>query len=271
MLGPFLQVMRAETLRDPALMDPYWQELGITFAYNSQVHATLARASYYSSSRHGLSAANLAENHIQRRPNNRQLQSALFFRHRMWRDYDRELEAAEQAVRCARSDSDAWMFLRIALSDKANSIRKGRTADRITDEEWEVLNDYYEKALMVAVHATRLQPETHQSWLGLCQSATFASVEGLPDAAFDQALALAPADRFVLGWGLEIYQPKWLDMPEKLVSVANKLVEAAQKWEDEDRMFYAIRLDRIGLTAHANRLIRTDAERKQLEESRPEP
>jgi hypothetical protein len=85
-------------------------------------------------------------------------------------------------------------------------------------------------------------------------------------------MELAPHDLSVYRWGLELYQPKWLNRPQQLVEVVRKAAEAGQPWNfpaREEIAFQACvianRTGQAGLIAAARPLIRSGAEQRELE------
>ena len=130
------------------------------------------------------------------------------------------LTRAEHWVESAPLDARAWGRLAFEYNGYADYIRRGRFANQITQDEWTVLNRLYSRAVSAAHMSVKLDPHYGDGWLQLSKTSTFASMPKEADEALWKAMSLK---KVLLGcylWGLEIYQPKWFDDPDKLKKVA---------------------------------------------------
>jgi tetratricopeptide (TPR) repeat protein len=136
-----------------------------------------------------------------------------------------ERNAARRAVICARDNAEAWLSLGMSLSEASTRLRHGRTADRIAPAEWARLNALYVQTYQAAYTAVRLDPLYGKAWFRLATAATFAGDELTADAAFWKAEPLMKGDSELIWWGLQMYQPKWLNQRANLTKVAQMAVD----------------------------------------------
>lgn len=199
---------------------------------------------------------------VERYPNNYLFNSAQSRIHRVGERVDEARTSAEQAVRCARGNSDAWLGLSDAIGRQADSIRNARFINQLTEQELAQIGKFYEEWLPMALKAVQVDPGYGGAWLEASIAACFLGVEELADGAYGRAISLTPRAYPVLWWGLEMYQPKWLDQPAKLKIVADFAVKAAGDFDSRRRLELAKSMQHGGLQAQAEKLLRTDAERE---------
>jgi Flp pilus assembly protein TadD len=136
---------------------------------------------------------------------------------------------AEAGTRNAPGNADAWLALSQALLNKAQSFRKGVYFNQMTEEQISAVVPLYERAVAAAERAVERDPLWPLTWNELSVAAAFAS-DSRADKAYRKALALDPDDQDILWWGLELYQPKWLDDPEMLRKVAAIAASKDYRW-----------------------------------------
>lgn len=156
-----------------------------------------------------------------------------------------EVQAGEQEVRCAPENPDAWLTLAWALRESGDSLRQGRTAGMLSEDEWASLRKIYAEWLHATQRATELDPNYGKAWLRVSEAACFAGNDQLADAAFWKAARLYKKPEEVYDWGLQMYQPKWLDQPAKLTNVAH-LIASNTSWTFEERVDMATALQDAG-------------------------
>ena len=131
---------------------------------------------------------------------------------------------AEKAVRAAYHSPDAWLLLAEAYKLEAQAVRQSRAFRSLSGPEQAYVNEAYHRWLQADLRAAQQDDQDAKAWLETAQSAVFASDFNLADAAFWNALRLDPQDPALYAWGLEMYQPKWDNSPDKLREVAEKAV-----------------------------------------------
>ncbi len=141
-------------------------------------------------------------------------------------DLDQEVRFAQQTVRQLPGAAQPWLSLGYAYEQKASSLRKGRTAGNITEEEWKTLNSYYKRWRICDERAVALEPGNPHCWAALAMSATFAEDNKRATAAMDQALKLETSNSEAISWALQMYQPKWIDDEVRLRDVARFVLES---------------------------------------------
>jgi hypothetical protein len=201
---------------------------------------------------------------LERFPNNYLLNSSQAHLHQVGQRFEEARKSAEQSVRCARGNSDAWLGLSDAISKQADAIRSARFINQLSEQELAQIGKFYEEWLPIALKAVQVDPHYGSAWLEASSAACFLGVEELADGAYGRAISLTPRAYPVLWWGLEMYQPKWLDQPEKLKVVADLAVEAAGDFDSGRRLELAKSMQHGGLQAQAEKMLRTDAEREAL-------
>lgn len=201
---------------------------------------------------------------LERFPNNYLLNSSQAYIHQVGRRFDEARTSAEQGVRCARANTDAWLALSDAISEQADAIRNARLATQITEQEWQKLNKYYEEWLPISLKSVQVDPRYAGAWLEASQAAAFLGVEELADGAYGQAISLTPRAYPVLWWGLEMYQPKWLGNAVKLKYVAEAALKAVDEFDDARRLELAKSMQHGGLSAQAEKMVQDAAGREVL-------
>jgi hypothetical protein len=173
--------------------------------------------------------------------------------------------AAEMAVRCSSRDPDAWLFLSEAIFAQADAVRRGRTINAMTEEELKYCAQFYEERMPVILKSVELDPRYENAWMRASSAAAFQGDGKLADSAFWKAAALAPRSYHILSWGVQLYQPKWFDDPEKLVKVIEMAASAAEGWNANARVNIAFQAYLGGVPQSAWRIPRTDDERATLQ------
>jgi tetratricopeptide (TPR) repeat protein len=173
-------------------------------------------------------------------PDNYQLALCDRWRHLADKNVNRERAAAEQMVRCAISNPEAWLLLGMTISREGDSIRHSRFYSALKPEEGEFLNRLYPQWLTAAYTAARLDRQFGKAWLQVATAACFANKYDLADAAFWKAVKLDKENRNeVWWWGMEMYQPKWLDDDRKLQKVARL---AAEEYHYDRRALFIVQV-----------------------------
>lgn len=132
-----------------------------------------------------------------------------------------ERRAAEQIVRDAPRSPDAWIEFDSTLSNESDDVRLGRWSSLISPSEQTYLDARYAESYHACRTATELDPLYMNAWKRLAQSATFDGQADVADQAFSKAAAMDGDFHHVVDWGLQMYQPKWLDDSNKLQQVAS--------------------------------------------------
>jgi tetratricopeptide (TPR) repeat protein len=193
---------------------------------------------------------------LERFPNNYLFNSSQAYIHLVGKRHNEARQVAEQMVRCARANSDAWLQLSHAISEQADAIRNARTINQLTEAELQASSKYYEEWLPMSLKAVQVNPRYGRAWLDTSSAAAFLGVEELADSAYGRAIALAPGEYSVLWWGLEMYQPKWYPNANKLKFVADAALKAAPTFSDEERLDLAKSMQHGGLGKLAEKLVR---------------
>lgn len=166
---------------------------------------------------------------------------------------EKEEEVAEQAVRCAPRNPDAWLALGATISDAAQQVREGRVASRISREEWDFLHSAYAAWLAAVERASELDGRYGKAWLRVATAACFAGESELADRAFWKADGLEKGSPEVYFWGLEMYQPKWLDDRASLEKVARQA--ATDRYATSEQQLQVLYyLQELEFVDEANRL-----------------
>jgi tetratricopeptide (TPR) repeat protein len=209
---------------------------------------------------------------LERCPNSYLFRTAESYFYRLSGQVEEGRRAAEHAVRCAARNPDAWLCLNAGIYDQANAIRQGRFNHRMTRQEREYCSALYEAQVPVALQAVRLDPQYARAWYKVSTTAAFQGDGELADVAFWKAVDLDPGFQPTYRWGLELYQPKWLNDPEKLEWVVRKAGEASKPWNATARLEIAFHSHVIGehighekLASLAKPLLRTQSDRAELQ------
>jgi hypothetical protein len=158
-----------------------------------------------------------------------------------------ERKAAETTVQCAYETPDAWLTLGYTINNEADSVRQAKPFDDLTADEKAFVTNLYPDWVSCSAHATRLDPFYGKAWLRLCMSSCFEGDDSTADTAFWKAAQLDDEKADVYEWGLQMYQPKWLDDRQKLSTVAQMAASANYTSQsDVDRVETA--LDEAGFS-----------------------
>ncbi len=165
-----------------------------------------------------------------------------------------QLVAAQQAVRDAPHNPDAWLSLGSSLSNAADQVRRARIADDISPSEWRFLNKAYPLWFNTVSRAAHLDPRYGKAWERVAQAATFAGQQKAAEAAFWKAVSLEKKPSSIYTWGLQMFQPKWGGSPADLAKVAS-LAAAANYSTDADTIDVSKALKGAGFQDLAQELL----------------
>lgn len=130
----------------------------------------------------------------------------------------------ETAVRLNDS-ARAWYDLAVAYGNLAQRTREGRVADGLSDAEWYYLNKAYDQWVAAAQKSVEMDRGSGYYWAELADAATFDGQDEMAGRAMDKALQLIPDEMFAYTWAFQMYQPKWLDNPQKFSDALNCLFQ----------------------------------------------
>jgi tetratricopeptide (TPR) repeat protein len=140
--------------------------------------------------------------------------------------FEEELKITETAVRCAPGAAQYWLSLGHVFSQQAESLRRGRTSGDITQEEWRTLEDLYANWLHAIGRAVGIDDKSAHAFSDLAMAATFAAERNIAFDAYDSAMEIDPNSYEAMVWGLQMFQPKWLDDEKRLRRVADQVMRA---------------------------------------------
>jgi predicted Zn-dependent protease len=169
---------------------------------------------------------------VARHPKNYQFSSALF-------DVARGLNQAQARYRAAVGvqlaplNPEAYLDITRAISDEVNELRNGRFMGDLATGERNKLVTLYQFQQEACEKAVQLDPDYTHAWYDLAVDATFAGDERVATDAFWKTLALDPDLAQAYEWGLEMFQPKWLDDREQLGKVAR--AAAGRSFDDDEK------------------------------------
>jgi tetratricopeptide (TPR) repeat protein len=177
---------------------------------------------------------------------------------RKFQQANAERRAAEQTVRDAPRNPDAWLTLGSTISEEGQRLRLGRFANDLSPREWAFLNTVYPQWLYAVSRSAQLDPLFGKAWERTAQAATFAGQARLADQAFWKNVALAKNNLDAYGWGLQMYQDKWYGDASKLHQVAHALatipyatvtrgLDAAKMLKENEQEKNQFRDDRLAL------------------------
>ena len=166
----------------------------------------------------------LLQNAQKKQPQNFLLATARYCTQRIAGDRSGERQWIERAVRNAPRNSIAWSSIANTFGDQAEDVRQSRFAPQVNSREWKYLQAVYPAWLNAYLEATRLNPANASAWKDVACAACFNNRDAVAEAAFWKALHLAPHDSDIVSWGLQMYQPKWNNEPDKILLLA-QLVE----------------------------------------------
>ncbi|MBW3623881.1 MAG: hypothetical protein KY468_10790 [Armatimonadetes bacterium] len=174
----------------------------------------------------------------QKHPNNYLLSLCEVWRQRMDENPEKEHQAAERGVQSAYHNPEAWLTLGWTINEEADQVRKKRYFPKLNPVEVEFLERVYPQWLKAVYRSVTLDPLYGKGWLRVSTAACFAGAEELAERAFWKAVRLEKEERDAIwSWGLQMYQPKWLDDPVKLEAVAR---QAAEEFNYDERTRYII-------------------------------
>lgn len=129
----------------------------------------------------------------------------------------------ENLVRSAPNNPSSWLVLSGLIYNEADAIRHGRFYNKMTTAEQQYVSQIYPEWVIYTRHATELDPLYGDAWLEYTKACCFSS-EGSPNLYYNKAFKLVYLKAPIYGWGLQMYQPKWLDNPTMLTKVAKTAV-----------------------------------------------
>jgi hypothetical protein len=196
---------------------------------------------------------------------NFQVAVATNYQQRMTGNLGYAQRAGEQAVRCSTRNPEAWLVMGGTYANEADFLRELRrrkggdqppsAAEREANERW----------MALILHATQVDPHCENAWYWLGQVAERLGNASLADRAFWRCLAVGREMPGIYWWGLRRYRsPHYLDRM-KLAKIAALAAAASAEWPPEQRVRVALAVVRAGLPEMALRVIRTDAERAELQ------
>lgn len=254
MAGPFSRMLIGGFVKNPQMVNDPAAALVAAMPGNTLLLAEVARWGYRASApvlpltRSSIDAA------LAKFPKNYLLLTASTYDLRAQGKLDAARGVAEQAVRSASHNPEAWSVLKGTIYQQSDVIRNGRTVDRMTESDWAKCEKFYSEQLPVALKAVTLDEACVVSWRDLSTAAAFLSLSDLADGAFGKAFLLDPTDPDTLRWGVELYQPKWLDDETKLRRVIDTAISSATKWTVNDRIDLAISLIHAGHAEDADKV-----------------
>lgn len=162
---------------------------------------------------------------FQQQPRNYALAHTNVWLNRVLHRPNSERAATEMAVRSAPKNPEAWLSLGWTTSSVANTVRKGRVYAAMDGGEQALIECLYAEWLQAVYRAAQLDPQFGRAWDRVAQAATFAGNEKLATQAFWEAAKYSADKEALYGWGLQMFQPKWLDDANNL----NRVVDLALK------------------------------------------
>lgn len=158
-------------------------------------------------------------------PTNYLIKTALVYFDRVQRDSKSEADASKLCARLAPANPDAWLTLGQSYCNIGDRLRKGRFYSDLTASERKEFDGTYPLWLGCAEQALKIDPLFGRAWLRASTAAAYAGFLEEADLAFEKTMILDDDRYNVYWWGLQLYQPRWLNKPEKLKA----LVSAASK------------------------------------------
>lgn len=187
-------------------------------------------------------------------PHNYLLATSAMCRHRVRGDRTNEHKFATQAAINAPRNAGAWMELGDAMSNESQDIRQRRYINQLSRAELRYLNQLYPHWLQAELQAARLDPQSGYAWSGVAVAASFNGQDALADAAYWRSVQLEPHNPSIVGWGLQMFQPKWQGDRQKLLWVAQR-VETDPKLFDERYQQAMTALAHAGMKAEAQAML----------------
>lgn len=177
-------------------------------------------------------------------PHNYLLATSAMCRYRVRGDRTNEHKFAVQAVVNAPRNAGAWLELGDAMSNEADDIRQRRYIPQLSRAELRYLNQLYPHWLQAGLQATRLDPLSGYAWSEVAVAASFNGQDALADAAYWRSVQLEPHNPLIVGWGLQMFQPKWQGDRQKLLWVARRV-------ETDPKLFDARHQEAMQALLHA--------------------
>jgi tetratricopeptide (TPR) repeat protein len=162
--------------------------------------------------------------------------------------------AAEDAVRGAPWNPDAWLSLGETVSTEASKLRGGRFAENISADEWRFLNSVYPLWERTVAHAAELDPQHEAAWSRLAVAATFSGNRERAEDAFWKAEKISADKYTVFDWGLQMFQEKWGGRKSDLDRVAQEAGRADYR-NTQNAGMIAKELREMGYTAESDSLM----------------
>jgi tetratricopeptide (TPR) repeat protein len=119
------------------------------------------------------------------------------------------LKLAGDAARCAPKSAIAWIDLADAISDAADSVRKGKFFGQMSDADAAYVSGLYPDWTAADWMAAHVAPDMCEPWIKLSGAALFDGDDDVADVAFWNAQHIDPTNSSVYSWGLQMYQSKW--------------------------------------------------------------
>lgn len=173
--------------------------------------------------------------------------------------------AATKAVRASLQNPEAWAVLADVIKAMALSVRRGRYTTDLTPAELAFCMACYDDEVQACRRSVRLDPENLGRWLVLAYAATFAGEEAEADRCLWVVLKKEPTNYSALWWGVQMYQPKWYDNPQKLERILKLAIASAATMSPNQRLGMARNAHGFAPPALVERLLRTPDEREAFQ------
>jgi Tfp pilus assembly protein PilF len=125
----------------------------------------------------------------------------------------------EQAVRCAPHNSRAWHLLSRSLSSEADDLRQARPHDEMSADEQKYVETIYSRWLEMSRKAVQIDNLNIAALHALAVAATFGGDYKTAEKMLHRCLQLAPDNVSTYAWGVEFYEEKWLNEPQKQIKI----------------------------------------------------
>lgn len=162
----------------------------------------------------------LAKSH----PNNYLLHNALANMYAGQNNLQQQRNSSQTALRSNRNNPRAWTQLADAIFNEADSVRHACYWPAMNDDQQEFVTDRYEECVPFLEGAAKLAHHSAATWADISRTATFAGDDDLIATAMQKALEADPYSEDALRWAVQVYQPKWSDSPDELLSVVKRVV-----------------------------------------------
>jgi hypothetical protein len=230
-LAVFLSMIYCGALRDVPRMTTFGKVLTQALPGNTQAYGEIVgRAARSGHATVAILPAKAVQEQLAHHRDNYLLYGAQHYLQALGGDKEQARSSMELAVRCSASNPIAWANLGKWIYWQANQVRRGRFLGKMTAEERQFCGQLYLERLPVTLREAELDTHYWASWVAVSEAAAFVGYEKMADYGMGRALALAPHRYEALAWGLQLYQPKWLDDRAKLEKVAHAAAVAAKSW-----------------------------------------